>query len=255
MEQKKKDYLTRTLGFQTVICFLLFGILFGLKNGNADLFDEIKDMFSSKLSEQIQINDAKEVFKMFSNNENSNSKTEEETEYVPLEEPSLSAEIIAEGGADVPVSNEKDIPDNVSLDEYKLNQTMVLPLKKGHTTSEFGMRTHPISADLRFHAGIDIAAEEGSAIYAAFDGVVKVADYDIWNGNYIKLQHDNNIMTVYCHCSKLNVTEGQNIRAGEVIGFVGTTGNSTGPHLHFELRINDISYDPTKALESAVNVI
>lgn len=257
MDKKKKDYLTRTLGFQTAICFLLFGILFGLKQGNAELFNEIENLFSSKLSEQIQIEEAKEVFKSFSNasNDNMNKQTEEETVYVPLEEPSLSAEIIAEGGADVPISSEKEIPDNVSLDDYKLNQTMVLPLADGHTTSEFGVRTHPISADLGFHAGIDIAAKEGSEIYAAFDGVVKVADSDIWNGNYIKLQHDNNIMTVYCHCSKLNVKAGQKIRAGEVIGFVGSTGNSTGPHLHFELRINDISYNPTKALESAVNVV
>lgn len=254
MDKKKKDYLTRTLGFQTVICLLLFGILFGLKQGNTELFKDIKEMFSSKLSEQIQIEDAKSVFSSFSNSKNESETTEDETEYTPLEEPSLSAEIIVKGGADVPVSNEKDIPDNVSLDDYKLNQAMVLPLK-GNTTSEFGVRAHPISGDLRFHAGVDIAAETGSPIYAAFDGQVATATSDIWNGNYIKLQHDNNIMTVYCHCSKLNVSKGQKIRAGEVIGFVGSTGNSTGPHLHFELRINDISYNPTKALKDSINDI
>ena len=106
---------------------------------------------------------------------------------------------------------------------------------------------------MRFHAGIDIAAEKGTNIYSAFDGVVSEADYDKWNGNYLKIKHDNNIMTVYCHCEKLNVKKGQKIRAGEVIATVGSTGSSTGPHLHFELRINNVSYDPKTALNEAIN--
>ena len=131
---------------------------------------------------------------------------------------------------------------------------MLLPLK-GKTTSNFGVRTHPISGDLRFHAGIDIAAEKGTNIYSAFDGEIVEADYDNWNGNFIKIKHDNNIMTVYCHCDKLNVIKGQKIRAGEVIATVGSTGSSTGPHLHFELRIDNISYNPQKALKEAKNAV
>jgi murein DD-endopeptidase MepM/ murein hydrolase activator NlpD len=95
----------------------------------------------------------------------------------------------------------------------------------------------------------------GTAIYSAFDGKVIKADYDKWNGNFIKIEHENNIMTVYCHCEKLLVKKGDVIKAGQKIATVGSTGSSTGPHLHFELRINNISYDPQNALKTAVNEV
>lgn len=263
MQKNNKDYLVRTLCAQMLICTLIFIILFALKHSDNSFFREIKTKFSDKLSEQFDYKDAKTVFNSFAskqtdskkqNQENSATETTSETEYVPFEEPSLSAEVIARGGADISVSSEDEIPENISLNEYKLSKKMVLPLS-GNITSEFGVRTHPISGDLRFHAGTDIAANSGSPIYAAFDGEVSVAAYDEWNGNYVKIIHDNSIMTVYCHCSKLNVKEGEIIRAGEVIAFVGSTGSSTGPHLHFEIRINNISYNPDTALKDAINVI
>lgn len=252
MDKNKKDYLTRTLLLQFLVCMVLFAILFSLKSVNSELFNEIEGTFSDRLEETLKKEEVESVFKSITEEKTVEASTEE-TEYVPLEEPSLSAEIIA-GGKDIKLSSENEIPDNVSLDDYKLSQKMVLPLK-GETTSEFGVRIHPISGDLRFHAGIDIAAKSGNPIYSAFDGKIVEAKYDQWNGNYIKIQHDNDITTVYCHCEKVNVKKGQKIRAGEVIGTVGSTGSSTGPHLHFELRIHNISYNPQKALKEAVNAV
>ena len=264
MVKNKKDYLTKTLLLQILVCFVLFGLLFLLKSSNSKMFTDIEKAFSKKLEDNLSIEEAKAVFssitqaeyETLSNNDKNVFETEpeEESVFVPFEEPSLSAEIIASGGKDIKISSNEDIPDNVSIDSYKLNQQMVIPLK-GKTTSEFGVRTHPISGDLRFHAGIDIAAEKGTNIYAAFDGEVIEADYDKWNGNYLKIKHDNNIMTVYCHCETLNVEKGQRIRGGEVIATVGSTGSSTGPHLHFELRINNISYNPQNALKEARNAV
>lgn len=264
MNKNKKDYLSKTLFFQFLVCVILFLLLFALKYNNSQLFNDLEKTFSNKLEENLNIEEAKSVFinitehkaESSTDNENKIDKktTEEETVYVPFEEPSLNAEIIASGGRDIKVSSNDDIPKNVSVDDYKLNQKMVLPLK-GKTTSEFGVRTHPISGDLRFHAGIDIAAQTGTQIYSAFDGEIIEADYDQWNGNYLKIKHDNNIMTVYCHCEKLNVKKGQKIRAGEVIATVGSTGSSTGPHLHFELRIDNVSYNPEKALKEAKNAV
>lgn len=264
MVKNKKDYLTKTLLLQILVCLVLFGLLFLLKSSNSKLFTDIEKTFSKKLEENLSIEQAESVFSSViktesdtpTHNENNilETKTEEESVFVPFEEPSLSAEIIASGGRDIKVSSNKDIPKNVSVDNYKLNQKMVLPLK-GKTTSEFGVRTHPISGDLRFHAGIDIAAKKGTNIYAAFDGEIIESDYDKWNGNYLKIKHDNDIMTVYCHCEKLNVEKGQKIRAGEVVATVGSTGSSTGPHLHFELRINNISYNPQNALKEAKNAV
>ncbi len=264
MNRNKKDYLTKTLLLQFLICLILFGLLFALKSSNSKLFKDLENTFSKKLENNLNVEEVKSVFaniiedKTQINEEKKNdideTEIESETVFVPFEEPSLSAEIIASGGKDIKVSSDSDIPKNVSVDNYKLSQKMVLPLK-GKTTSEFGVRTHPISGDLRFHAGIDIAAEKGENIYSAFDGVIAEADYDKWNGNYLKIKHDNDIMTVYCHCEKLNVKKGQKIRAGEVIATVGSTGSSTGPHLHFELRIDNISYNPEKALKGAKNAV
>lgn len=262
MSKNKKDYLTRTLLLQLIVCMLLFCLVFALKSSNSSLFKELESTFSKRLEESLSIEEAKSVFANLTDIKpeittegDTNEATEiKEVEYEAFEEPSLSAEIIASGGKDIKVKSEGEIPENVSTDDYKLSQKMVLPLK-GKITSEFGIRIHPISNDLRFHAGVDIGADMGENIYAAFDGVVEEAGYDQWNGNFLKISHDNNIMTVYCHCEKLNVKKGQNIRAGEVIATVGSTGSSTGPHLHFELRIDNISYNPEKALKGAKNAV
>lgn len=264
MNKNKKDYLLKTLLLQFLVCLVLFGFILALKTSNSKIFSVIENSFSKKLEENLSVEEAKSVFANLTEidgqepneelNKTDEFDTEDETVFVPFEEPSLSAEIIASGGKDIKVSSNDDIPDNVSVDDYKLNQKMVLPLK-GEVTSKFGIRTHPVSGDLRFHAGIDIAAEKGTNIYSAFDGEIIEADYDDWNGNYLKIKHDSDIMTVYCHCEKLNVTVGQKIRAGEIVATVGSTGSSTGPHLHFELRIDNVSYNPQKALKEAKNAV
>ncbi len=262
MNKNNKDYLSKTLLLQFLVCLVLFGYIFALKTSNSKLFSEIENSFSKKLEENLSVEEAKSVFANITENKSYiNDKQNEieetlteETVFVPFEEPSLSAEIIASGGKDIKVTSNNEIPKNVSVNDYKLSQKMVLPLK-GKITSKFGVRTHPISGDLRFHAGIDIAAEKGTNIYSAFDGEIIEADYDNWNGNYLKIKHDNDIMTVYCHCEKLNVKVGQKIRAGEVVATVGSTGSSTGPHLHFELRIDNVSYNPQKAFKEAKNAV
>ena len=255
--------------------------MFFLKQSNSELFKSIESEFSDKLSENITKNEAQSVFKSISdkitppsidsnktNNTNIDSTTEKaltdnnpenilenETEFVPFDEPSLNATVEATGGVDIKIASSDEIPENVSLNSYTLTKKMINPVINGKTTSEFGARIHPISNELTFHAGIDIAADLETPIYAAFDGKVAVADYDKWNGNYMKIKHENGLMTVYCHCESLNVKKGENIRAGEVIGYVGSTGSSTGPHLHFELRIDNVSFDPQIALNEALNAV
>lgn len=117
---------------------------------------------------------------------------------------------------------------------------------RGIVSSNFGMRWG------RMHEGLDIAANMGSTIYAALDGKVTYAGWATGYGNFIKLKHKNGIETYYGHCSKIEVKTGDNVKKGEEIGKVGSTGNSTGPHLHFEVRINGEPKDP-KAYISIVN--
>jgi len=117
-------------------------------------------------------------------------------------------------------------------------------LPGGGATSGFGMRQHPILGGTRLHAGVDLAAASGAPILAGTDGVVSAAG---WRGGYglcVSVEHGGGLQTRYAHLSRLNVVAGQRIARGQVIGFVGSTGLSTGPHLHYELRLNGAAMNP-----------
>ncbi len=122
-----------------------------------------------------------------------------------------------------------------------------LPIN-GTITSGYGYRRDPFTGEEKFHGGTDIAAAEGTPIVAAGDGIVIIANgSDIWGsgyGYYVKIDHLNGYETLYGHCSYICVTEGQSVRKGEVIAYVGSTGNSTGNHLHFEVCYCGIRQDP-----------
>ena len=109
----------------------------------------------------------------------------------------------------------------------------------GTITSPQGYRTDPITGEISYHSGTDIAVPEGTPILAAADGTVTVANaLDSWGGSYgyyVKLDHGSGLTTLYAHCSSICVTMGQQVKAGEVIAYVGHTGRATGPHLHFEV--------------------
>ncbi len=110
--------------------------------------------------------------------------------------------------------------------------------------SSYGWRMHPIFHENRFHAGTDIGAPTGTAIYAADSGTVAIATYSSSYGNYVVINHGNGRSTLYAHQSAMAVSVGQNVNQGDVIGYVGSTGWSTGPHLHFEVRVNGTATDP-----------
>jgi len=114
----------------------------------------------------------------------------------------------------------------------------------GHVSSGYGMRQHPILGYTRMHAGIDFAAPYGSPIYAATDGIVEFAGRHGGHGNYVKLRHGGGIATGYAHMSRIAASIGQRVRRGQVIGYVGSTGLSTGPHLHYELYRNGVNINP-----------
>lgn len=111
-------------------------------------------------------------------------------------------------------------------------------------TSEFGWRNHPITGEWKFHSGIDIAADSGDPIPALWDGQVVYADWYSGYGNCVILAHENATYTLYGHCSQLFVRPGESIKQGQVIAAVGSTGDSTGPHLHLSLIVNNQWVDP-----------
>jgi murein DD-endopeptidase MepM/ murein hydrolase activator NlpD len=115
----------------------------------------------------------------------------------------------------------------------------------GRITSGFGYRRHPILGYRKMHAGIDFGAPHGSPIYATADGVVAMAGRAGGCGNAVKIKHAGNLATRYCHMSRYAVSGGQRVRQGQVIGYVGSTGLSTGPHLHYELYRNGSIINPS----------
>lgn len=113
-----------------------------------------------------------------------------------------------------------------------------------YISSEFGYRIHPIYGYQRFHSGLDMAAPSGSPILAAADGKVVAASYEATMGNYVMIDHGDGLYTVYMHASALYVSTGQEVSSGTQIAAVGSTGSSTGPHLHFSVRLNGQYVNP-----------
>ena len=124
----------------------------------------------------------------------------------------------------------------------------LMPVDGVRFTSGFGMRTHPVLGGRRAHRGIDLAGATGTPILATADGTVARAEWFSSYGLYVQLEHGGAIETRYGHMSRLNVAPGQSVRKGDVIGYVGTTGRSTGPHLHYEVRIAGEAVNPVPYL-------
>lgn len=130
---------------------------------------------------------------------------------------------------------------------------LLFPLRGSYTlTSGYGTRTDPMGGQgTDYHTGNDYAAAQGTSVYAAADGVVRVARAHTSYGNYVRLLHAGGDETIYAHLQYLFVHSGQQVAAGECLGVVGETGNATGPHLHFELLHGGVRYDPDEALQNA----
>lgn len=123
--------------------------------------------------------------------------------------------------------------------------TYIWPLPGYSPGSAYGWRMHPIYHEMRFHAGEDIGAPTGTPILAADSGVAAVyPDNGNGYGNYIMINHGGGRVTLYAHMSAFAISNGASVTQGQVIGYVGSTGNSTGPHLHFEVRVNGATTDP-----------
>ena len=153
------------------------------------------------------------------------------TSQLPISQRSFRS--ILELGGHSPRAKENELPSDAAPVE-------------GRLSSKYGMRFHPIKHKHIKHRGIDIAAPTGTAIHAAKGGVVQFAGKRGGYGNLIIIDHGEGLTTRYAHCNAINVKEGQRVGNNQVIGEVGSTGMSTGPHLHFEVRQDGKDVDPLK---------
>ena len=121
-----------------------------------------------------------------------------------------------------------------------------------YVSSRFGQRVHPITGEIKNHTGIDIASNQGTTIYAADGGTITLAAWNGGYGNCVMIDHGNGYVTLYGHMSSIAVSQGQTVSQGDTIGYVGSTGNSTGPHLHFEVLKNGTRIDPEQFFSGLV---
>jgi murein DD-endopeptidase MepM/ murein hydrolase activator NlpD len=131
----------------------------------------------------------------------------------------------------------------------------VLPASMDYISSGFGYRSDPFTGEGAFHAGLDFKGPYGAPIYAAAKGTVSFVGQKQGYGNCIEVDHGNGLVTRYAHMSAFHALVGQLVKAGDQIGAIGSSGRSTGPHLHFEVRINDRPVNPRPFLEAPLHVL
>jgi murein DD-endopeptidase MepM/ murein hydrolase activator NlpD len=130
-----------------------------------------------------------------------------------------------------------------------------LPASMDYISSGFGYRSDPFTGEGAFHAGLDFKGPYGAPIYAAAKGTVSFVGQKQGYGNCVEVDHGNGLMTRYAHMSGFHAAIGQPVKAGQIIGAIGNSGRSTGPHLHFEVRVNDRAINPRPFLEAAPHVL
>lgn len=216
---------------QLAVCAVAVLLVILLGRLSPQTFDFIKSEYAKMMSadtdtEEIVASVEDSVGKIF---ESSESKTE------------ASQSVSDQSFEIIPGAEDSKAVAVMSL--FKGDGEITVPVH-GEITSPYGNRVNPVSGEYLQHSGVDIAADRGTAIRAAYNGVVSSVGSNDVSGNYISLVHTDGSETLYCHCEKIIAKKGDVVRAGETIALVGSTGRSTGSHLHFEIQIDGHSVDP-----------
>lgn len=264
---KGKDFFIKITTIQMLLFTLVFSIClisFKTSEEKAELFlseyaeinakdmsyEEIKELFIKKPKESEE-NEPEQTTTENKEKQVDNSLTDEKaTQDIP--EQTNTVDTISDSA----IFRRNGISSAFLSSQIECNP--VFPVK-GSVTSSFGGRVSPIYNYDENHKGVDIAARMGSTIRAVMDGIVSDVDYTPGRGNFVIIDHknteDEKIQTLYQHCKKILVEPGTVVRAGEAIALVGSTGDSTGPHLHLEYRVNGECLDPIKSLFGDSNAI
>lgn len=141
------------------------------------------------------------------------------------------------------------LPNNYTMDQLSLGALETMTPVLGYINSGYGYRDHPINGAYQFHGGVDISGQMGDPIQAFASGTVEYVGKDDSYGLYLQLDHGNGVKSFYAHCSTICVTKGQTVSIGDKIAEIGSTGMSTGPHLHLELKFNKMHLNPIYYIE------
>ena len=287
-KKPKGDYYTKVTLLQIALCLLLSLVCFAVSRSGGEAASNLHVDFESLMQWELTIEDAREVWtslcekletaEVFGSaaqtvlaESSADSPTEKADETKPAEpEPTTAEEAEADSKAETEKKASKQetteqtedgaggedasAPETAETAAVSVSslQRIVRPVAGGRYSSQYGYRTNPITHEYSFHTGLDIAVAQGTKIVAAYRGRVARTGQDERAGKYIVLSHAGGCETVYCHCSRILASEGDSVRAGDAIALVGSTGWSTGPHLHFEIRKDGERMDPYPLLEHEV---
>ena len=266
VNDKKNFGLFKKMILQTLICLVIYAIFYLITNTNYVFSKQVIDGTNNILNYDINLEKIYSDCQNFinskinsNNNENSNDITNEVN--IISEELAQNLEVASMNNSlENEVLKEVETKEETNEDSIKEKTQMELDAEEvkklckfkkplsGKITSEFGERevtSKVMSAD---HKGIDIAANSGTNIVSSIDGIVSVAEENSEYGKFIKITNGE-VMTVYAHCKSLKVKVGDRIKSGQTIATVGTTGNSTGPHLHFEIRLSNRYINPRYVID------
>ena len=253
-KEKNNIRLLKKMIKQIIVCLLIYGVFYLIVNSNyifsEDFINKAKEILSQDINfsqiYSVVTSKINEIYNNLNNreqqNENSNNEIKNNDENIGGAEEILMSETSVETTGENELSQmEKD------ANYIKGTISFIKPVN-GTISSTFGLRNPTTSTVPKNHTGTDIAAETGTKIFSATDGTVILASTTGDYGNHLKIQI-NDVIIIYAHCNKLYVNEGDSINQGQEIAEVGSTGNTTGPHLHFEVRYQDRYVDPQLILE------
>ncbi len=227
---KKKNSTNSVMIVQLVVCIFAIVSVFLIGRLSPQTFEFIRDEYNRIMSVDM---DAKEIA----------SSAKKVIERAKATDEGQTAEKSTERKNVNTVKSAADGEVMAVMSLFKSDEEITVPVH-GEITSEYGNRTNPVSGEYLMHSGVDIAASQGTEIRAAYSGIVSEVGSNSVGGNYISLVHKDGSETLYCHCSKIIAEKGDVIRAGETIALVGSTGRSTGPHLHFEITVDGKTENP-----------
>jgi len=235
-----KGSLVRVVVTQAVVCALLLGGLFAAQKAMPNTWRQLRAAYTQVMKTDLSVKEvwaaAKAVFA---------SLKEDIYVIAPYREattaPAAETEAGGSGGIDIALEYASQ---SCSIAPLLTTAQPFKPVAQGALSSPFGYRIHPITEEEGVHAGIDIAAQEGDPVSAAFYGTVLETGENKGYGKYVVLEHAGGLRTLYAHCAEIAVEEDMVLRPGDVIATVGSTGSSTGPHLHFEVRLHGLRCDP-----------
>lgn len=248
--EPKNFKLLKRLFLQIVICSLIYYIFYLISTTNYSFSEStlaktkelVKNDFDFYHVYEIIVENINQFLYQEENQEEKQEENEPKEENNENQEENTNVEDENVNQSEVSYAEESE------LERIKRTYSFILPVSSKNISSEFGEREVTASVVTAYHKGIDIAENAGEKIVAATDGEVIISRYSPSYGNYVMIQN-NEIKTVYAHCSELLVQVGDKVSQGKEIAKVGATGDVTGAHLHFEIRINDVCIDPRLILE------